>query len=136
MSVPLLTICTLTPCPKAYSRISMMFGWTKGSPAEKLTVSTPTSAAFPDRLLCDFLVHEECFARTSAHLAGQVAVLAQGDVHAEIARKEGVRAATRAGLPLERFAAAHVVPDFVPAGLTLPLHGRSTASRTSWAGGA
>ncbi len=45
MSVPLVTSWTLTPSEKAWARISSMAGWTKGSPPEKLTVSTPTSRA-------------------------------------------------------------------------------------------
>src|SRR5690606_4712614 len=69
------------------------------------------------RALAALGVHEERLARAAAHLALQVAVLAERDVHPHEAREEHLGAAARARLGLERLAPAHPVLDLRAAAL-------------------
>ncbi len=113
----------------------------EGLPAREAHGLDTHQSSLADRALAHVLVHEERFGGAAAHLAGEVAVLAQGDVHPDVAGEEDVGATLRARLLFQRFAAAHRVSDL---GATFPALPRprsldlthSWASTSIFAGGA
>src|SRR5258708_7963437 len=65
--------------------------------------------------LADLFVHEDRFGGPATHLAREVAILAERDVHADERAEEDVFPARRTLLAFERFLSAHRVRDLGPA---------------------